>query len=134
MERGSDKMSSRRDEEMKQELEGELRSSHPTHAQEWKEAEPPADDDPALASGPVTPPGEPGTEIRPLQGEALRLELTRILGRTGFPADRAGLLAQLERQSAAADVVETVRGLPDDGDRSYADAGEVVSALDGQPD
>lgn len=132
MERGSDKMSPHRDEEMKQELEGRLRSGHSTHAQEWKDPEPPADDDPALEDGPVTPVGEPGAEADDPSREALRLELARHLARTGFPADRDGLIAGLEGVHAPDQLVDTVRRLPPD--RRYANAGEVVDALTERPD
>lgn len=129
MERGSDKINPRRDEEMKQELEGELRAEHPTRAHEWREPEPPADDDPAVAEGPVTPVGEPGREEGELSGEALRLELARYLGRTTFPADREGLLGELELKHAPDQLRDAVRRLPDGGG-AYANAGEVVDTLD----
>lgn len=53
MERQSDKHSARQDEELKKELEGRMRSAHPTRADESLDAEPPADDDPVLAEDPV---------------------------------------------------------------------------------
>jgi len=49
MERGSDKHGPRQDDELKHELEGMLRSGGgPSHAEEWRDPEPPADDDPVL--------------------------------------------------------------------------------------
>ena len=52
--RGSDKHNPREDDELKHELEGTLRGTGPTRAEEWHDPEPPADDDPA-----VPPFGEP---------------------------------------------------------------------------
>ena len=40
MERGSDRLSVHRDEEMKHETQGLVRSGHPTHVEDWKEPEP----------------------------------------------------------------------------------------------
>src|SRR5690242_20154306 len=55
MQRGSDRLSVHRDDEMKHELQGLLRSGHPTRTEEWHDPEPFADDDPEVARGPVTP-------------------------------------------------------------------------------
>ncbi len=46
MERGSAKHSARQDEALAEEVEGLIRGTGPTHAEEWKDPEPPADDDP----------------------------------------------------------------------------------------
>src|SRR5207302_5452745 len=46
MERGSDKVSPRRDEQRKHETEGLVRSGHSTHAEEWKDPEPVGEDQP----------------------------------------------------------------------------------------
>jgi hypothetical protein len=45
MRRGSDKHGPGKDDELKKEMEGHLRSGHPTRADESLDAEPPADDD-----------------------------------------------------------------------------------------
>lgn len=44
MERGNSKHSPLRDDELAQELEGTLRSTKSPRAEEWREAEPPAED------------------------------------------------------------------------------------------
>ncbi|WP_182347482.1 hypothetical protein [Tomitella gaofuii] len=46
MERGSDKHGARADDELQEEVEPMIRSSRPAHAEEWRQPEPPADDDP----------------------------------------------------------------------------------------
>ncbi len=48
MQRGSDKHSAWKDDALARDVEGMLRGTGPTHAQEWKDPEPPADDDPEL--------------------------------------------------------------------------------------
>ncbi|MFN2495413.1 MAG: hypothetical protein ABR608_05845 [Pseudonocardiaceae bacterium] len=48
MQRGSDKHSARQDDALAHDVEGMLRGTGPTHAEEWKDPEPPADDDPEL--------------------------------------------------------------------------------------
>ena len=54
MERGSDKHGPRVDEELEHELQGMLKANRPTRAEEWRDPEPPADDDPAEL-GPIDP-------------------------------------------------------------------------------
>ena len=45
MERGSDKHGARQDDQLAADLEGTLRANRSPRAEEWNEAEPPADDD-----------------------------------------------------------------------------------------
>lgn len=47
MQRGSDKHGARKDDALAHEVEGMIRGTGPTHVEEWKDPEPPADDDPA---------------------------------------------------------------------------------------
>lgn len=46
MERGSGKHSPREDEALKRELRGTLQGNRSSRAEEWRDPEPPADDDP----------------------------------------------------------------------------------------
>ncbi len=48
MQRGSDKHSAREDDALAHDVESMLRGTGPNHAQEWKDPEAPADDDPEL--------------------------------------------------------------------------------------
>ncbi|MFC4000506.1 hypothetical protein ACFS2C_10580 [Prauserella oleivorans] len=48
MHRESDQNSPREDDEMKAELQGMLQGNRPSRAEEWRDPEPPADDDPAV--------------------------------------------------------------------------------------
>lgn len=55
MERGSSRDSPREDDELKHELDGTLRGNRPSRAEEWRDPEPPADDDPDVpAARPMT--------------------------------------------------------------------------------
>ncbi|MET7568249.1 DUF2795 domain-containing protein [Streptomyces sp. NPDC005492] len=121
MERGSGRLSVHRDEEMKHELQGLLRSGHPTRTEEWNDPEPTADDDPVIAGGPVAP----SAASAPL--ETVRLELARILGRTSFPAGPRELAVVLRQKYAADSLVEPVERLPR-GAR-YASVQELAEAV-----
>lgn len=46
MQRGNSKHSSREDDELKHELEGTVRGNRSSRSEEWRDPEPPADDDP----------------------------------------------------------------------------------------
>jgi Protein of unknown function (DUF2795) len=128
MQRGSDRMSVHRDEEMKAELRGQLQSGHPTRVEEWNAPEPSADDDPEVAWGPVTPQRSPDAV------GALHYELARHTGRTPFPAKPGRLRAVMRERHAPEELVERLRALP--GDTRYANAREVAEAVvrsDGTP-
>ncbi|WP_328751649.1 DUF2795 domain-containing protein [Streptomyces sp. NBC_00285] len=121
MQRGSDRLSRHRDDEMKHELQGLLRSGHPTRSEEWNDPEPTADDDPQVWGGPVTP-GRPGASL-----EGVRLELARILGRSSFPATPVELGRALRRKHAPDPLVEAVEALP--RNENYATVQELARAL-----
>jgi hypothetical protein len=122
IERGGNPVSPRKDDEMKHELEGYLRSGQHTHV----------DDDIRVGtSGPVPPPGEERDRARArTEAESLRLELARRMDRTAFPADRAAVVRALEEHHAPDPVVEAARDLPKEG--TYRNADEIVKAL-GRP-
>lgn len=130
MQRGSDQLSAHRDEEAKRELQGWLKSGHPTRAEEWDDAEPGADDDPEVTERVVPPAGAAGREEA--QDEALRSDLARHLGRHAFPADREALKRTLMDQYAPDWLVETVRELPKKGG-TYGNVQEVMAALGRKP-
>jgi hypothetical protein len=106
MQRGSDRMSVHRDDEMKHELQGLLRSGHSTRTEEWNDPEPIAEDDPDVMYGPVTP-GRGPTYL-----ETLRLELARNLTRGTFPAGPQELTRALRRGNAPDALVEGLERLP----------------------
>ncbi|MDX2639116.1 DUF2795 domain-containing protein [Streptomyces stelliscabiei] len=124
MQRGSDRLSAHRDDEMKQELQELLRSGHPTRTEEWNDPEPYAEDDPEVAYGPVTP------SRAPTRVAALQLELARVLGRTSFPAGPAELIGVLRDRHAPDALVEPLERLPRDAryDSAHRLAQAVVDA------
>lgn len=122
MQRGSDRLSVHRDDEMKHELQGLLRSGHPTRTEEWHDPEPSADDDPQVAGGPVTPGSTASLAT-------VRLELARILGRSAFPASPRELMAALRRGYAPDALVEPLERLP--RSTRYANVQELAEALTG---
>jgi hypothetical protein len=130
MQRGSDRLNVHRDDEAKREMQGRIRSGHPTRAEEWDDPEPGADDDPEVTERPVPVLG--AAAQAEAEDEALRSDLARHLGRSAFPADRDGLKRTLLDQYAPDSLVETVRELPKDGD-SYANVQEVMVALGRRP-
>ena len=129
MKRGSNPLSRRKDDEMKHELKGYLRSGQHTRSEEAVDPEPEADDDiRTTGSGPVPPPGpERERAGREAAERELHQELARHLDRTVFPADRASLLRALRRRNAPDPLVEAARDLPEDG--VYHSAHDIVAAL-----
>ncbi|WP_458246454.1 DUF2795 domain-containing protein [Streptomyces sp. MAI_2237] len=105
MQRGSNRLSVHRDEEMKHELQGLLRSGHPTRTEEWHDPEPTADDDPEIAGGPIAPGGSASLT-------AIRTELARHLNRHTFPAGPRDLARAMRRAHAPDALVEPVERLP----------------------
>jgi hypothetical protein len=54
MERGSSKHSAREDDALKEDLQGTLKGNRSSRAEEWRDPEPPADDDPDVpTAGPT---------------------------------------------------------------------------------
>ncbi|MER6334507.1 DUF2795 domain-containing protein [Streptomyces sp. NPDC014983] len=123
MQRGSDRLNVHRDDEMKHELKGLLRSGHPTRVDEWYDPEPAADDDPEVTGGPVGGLGSPASL------ERVRLELARSLGRGAFPARAGELAAAMRRANAPDPLVEAVTELPR-GER-FRNVQQLAEALTG---
>ncbi|MDG4863166.1 DUF2795 domain-containing protein [Streptomyces sp. T-3] len=127
MQRGSDRLNVHRDDEMKHQLQGLLRSGHSTRTEEWHDPEPAAEDDPEVSSGPVTPARAPSPV------EAVRYELARLLGRGSFPASRSALLGTLRARHAPDQLIDLVADLPD-GKVSYRNVHELAAAIVAGPD
>jgi hypothetical protein len=129
MERGSNPVSRRKDDEMKHELEGYLRSGQHTHVEEAVDPEPEADDDIRLTSpGPVPPPGpERERAQQEAEEQELHRDMARHLDRTVFPADRRTLVRALEERQAPDPLIQAAQDLPEEG--TYHNAYEIVTAL-----
>lgn len=114
MERGSDKHSPRLDDQMAYEVQGMMKAERPTHAEEWKEAEPMGEDqpDPGVLGTtpdrqPASPPGMTNDEVE------LRSRLAAHLNPLStFPADLSGLLDAMADTNAPDRLVQLVSQLP----------------------
>ncbi|MFK4121310.1 DUF2795 domain-containing protein [Streptomyces longwoodensis] len=124
MQRGSDRLSVHRDDEMKHELQGLLRSGHPTRSEEWHDPEPGADDDPQVwGGGPA-----PGAASL----ETVRLELARTLTRGDFPATGKAVVSALRRHHAPDVLIEAVAELPPK--KTWQGVQDLAEALVGERD
>jgi hypothetical protein len=127
MERGNAKHGPRQDEALAHDVEGMVRSGHSTHAEEWKDPEPPGEDQPEVdlaPGGDHTPGTPPGMDERDVE---LRSDLATHLPPSAWPADRDGLLATLADQNAPDRLTGLVRGLP--AGEKYHNVQEVSQAL-----
>ena len=127
MEQRSDKHGSRVDDEMKHETEGLVRSGGSTRAEEWRDPEPPGEDQPEVDYAPDetltggVPEGMTSDDVE------RRSEIAQHLGTHAFPADVDGVLARLEEQNAPDRLLDAVRALPD-GSR-YENLAALTDAL-----
>jgi hypothetical protein len=129
VERGSDKVSPREDEQRKHETEGLVRSGHSTHAEEWKDPEPVGEDQPDadLAPDGTLHGGIPeGMTADDVEGRA---ELASYIGREAYPMVREQVINLVIDNNAPDRVVSLVRRLP--AGREFHNANEVWSALGG---
>lgn len=92
----------RKDDALKRETRGEVQANRATRVEEWREPEPPGEDQPDATWAPADTPD-------PVQ---LRSDLARYFGRTTFPADRQRLLAVLSRNAAPGPLVDVAAALP----------------------
>lgn len=129
MERGSDKVSPRQDEQIKEETEGLLRSGRQTHVEEWRQLEPSGEDEPDVDRAPdgtlvgATPEGMQPDDVEQ------RSELARYLPGATWPAVREQLIAAAMDNGAPDEVVATVKRLP--SGRTFANVSDVWRALGG---
>jgi hypothetical protein len=122
MERGSDKVNPRVDEELEQETQGLQRGAPvDSRAEEFRKQEEGGEGQPA-------PDARPEVET----SAAARSELARHLEPSAFPADREALLAAAEEQHAGDAVIGLLKQLPED--RTFQNVEEVWEAVGGEGD
>lgn len=129
MEKGSDKVSARLDEELKSETEGLVRANRETRAEEWHQLEPSGEDQPDVdlgADGPVIGGTPAGMDGRDVEGRA---ELAGYLGAEVYPAVREQLIGAAMDRYAPDRVVDELRRLP--SGRVFHTVSEVWEALGG---
>lgn len=129
MERGSDKVSPRADDELKHKTQGLVRSGHTTHAEEWKDPEPPGEDQPDADRAPdgTLHGGVPqGMSPDDVDGRA---ELAGFIGKDAYPLVREQVLDLVIDGEAPVRVIDLVRNLP--SGREFANVNELWTALGG---
>ncbi len=117
-ERGSTRHSPRVDDELEHETKALVHGARESHAEEWRQAEPPADGEPF-----------PDTHLT-VDGVELRSLLSISLRPSAFPGDRAQLLAVAAEEHAEDQVIEWLEALP--ADRVYVNVEAVWEALGGE--
>ncbi|MEC3998820.1 DUF2795 domain-containing protein [Actinacidiphila sp. DG2A-62] len=123
---GSNKTGSVRDDELKREIQGELKAGRAVRVEEDFEPQPSGEDQPVAEFSAAVPEGSAPPGMTP-QDVALRSALARHLERGLFPARRSALLGALHRHQAPDDLLERVAALPDH--ESYENVQAVVRAL-----
>jgi hypothetical protein len=129
VDRGSDKVSPRRDDQLKHETEGLVRAGRSTHAEEWKDPEPVGEDQPDADLAPNgtlhggTPPGMTADD---LEGRA---EIASYVGKDSYPMVRAQILDLVIDRKAPDRVIDVVRRLP--AGREFHNINEIWTAVGG---
>jgi hypothetical protein len=117
VDRGSDKVSPRVDEQLEKETDALQRGSPvSSRAEDFREQEGSGED-------------EPDTDARPTVGPAeARADLARHLQPSVFPADRERLLKSALEMNAPESMLSLLEGVPDG--REFSNVQEVWEALD----
>jgi hypothetical protein len=129
VDRGSDKHSPMRDEQLKHETEGLVRGGRSTHAEEWKDPEPSGEDQPDADRAPDTTlhGGTPaGMTDDDVEGRA---ELASYLGKDCYPMVREQVIDLAMDRQAPVRVVDLVRRLP--SGREFHNVNEIWTAVGG---
>ncbi|WP_069816369.1 DUF2795 domain-containing protein [Streptomyces sp. TP-A0874] len=123
----SDKTGPLHDEEMKAEMQGELKADRATRAEEERDMEPSGEDQPEVSRAPDealhggTPPGMSQDDVE------VRSDLARHLGLAAFPGDRVVVLDTLRENNAPDRLIDMASGLPEG--REFQNVQDVVRAL-----
>lgn len=112
----------RLDEELKRETSDLERSGHESRAQDARELEGAADEEPHAEHD--------GAGVVPRDPALARRQLSRHIRMTALPATREELLEEARANDAPAPIVELIEALP--GSRTYATVYEVWEALGGE--
>ncbi|MGD9482607.1 DUF2795 domain-containing protein [Streptomyces sp. TRM70308] len=126
-EHGPNKTGPLRDNEAKQEMQGELRAARSGRADESLQSEPAGEDQPETDRAPDTtltggtPPGMTAADVE------LRNDLARHLGMGLYPAERDGVLRALRDNNAPDGLVSLAAQLP--GGRTYENVQDIMRAL-----
>ncbi|WP_329129669.1 DUF2795 domain-containing protein [Streptomyces sp. NBC_01476] len=124
---GTNKTGFARDDELKKEMQGELKANRAVGVEEAYEPQPSGEDQPLAQFGGSTGPGAPAPAGMTPEGVTVRSELARHLERSIYPAKRSALLGALHRHQAPDELVARVAELP--SDEPYPNVQAVVRAL-----
>jgi hypothetical protein len=124
---GTNKTGFARDDELKKEMQGELKANRGVRVEEAYEPEPSGEDQPTAEFTVSTGPGAPAPSGMTAEGVTVRSELARHLERTIYPAKRSALLGSLHRQHAPDTLMDRVSSLP--AEQPYPNVQAVVRAL-----
>lgn len=123
---GTNKTGFARDDELKKEMQGELKANRAVRGDETLEPQPSGAGQPFDVPGGSVPEAAAPSGMTP-EGVTVRSDLARHLDRTVFPARRAALLVALHRHHAPDGLVDRVSALP--SDERYPNVQAVVQAL-----
>ena len=129
MDRGSDKHSPMRDDELKHETQGLVRSGHTTHAEEWKDPEPSGEDQPdadRVPDGTLHGGTPAGMTDKDVEGRA---EIATYLGKSSYPMVGQQIIDLVIDRQAPQRVIDLVKRLP--SGREFHNVNEVWAAVGG---
>jgi Protein of unknown function (DUF2795) len=127
MERVNSKHGPRVDEEMDREVSGTVHGTAGSRVEEWRQPEPPGEDQPEATTAPVgetragTPFGMTADDVEQ------RSRLARYIGLSALPGDRDALRRSAEDNEAPDDVLAQLARLP--ADTEFQNVAEVWAAL-----
>jgi hypothetical protein len=111
----------RQDDALKKEVRGEVQANRATRTEEWREPEPPGEDQPD-----ATWDLSEGVDLR-REAIQLRSDIARYLDHGAFPADRDGLLATMSSHEAPQPLLDLVATLQ--ADVIFGGLADVTDAL-----
>lgn len=101
------------DERLQHETRGEVQGGRSSRAEEWREPEPAAEDQPT-GDRLITPEDRRGTPEGMTSADVdARSDIARYLGLSAFPGDRESLLTTARQNSAPDWVLNALSGLPE---------------------
>jgi len=127
MERGNSKHAPRVDEEMSREVSGTVQGTAGGRAEEWRQLEPPGEDQPEATRAPTSdtlsgaPQGMTSTEVEQ------RSRLGRFISRSALPGDRESLRLSAQENEAPDEVLAQLDRLPPGAE--FRTVSEVWAAL-----
>ena len=121
-------VSPREDEQQAHETEGLVRSGHPTRVEEFRDPEPPGEDQPTGDEHLMAPDRAPGTAPGVTPADVrVRSEIARFLGPSVFPGRRDDLVAAATEHQATEEVLNLLEQLS--ADEEFRNVQDVARAL-----